>query len=380
MRLTPHQLNRSTLQRQLLLRREQLSVVEAFGRVLALQAQEPPSPYLALWNRIERFDPAELEAAFTNQDVVKATLMRITQHAVLAVEYPLLHEAMQGTLCGSRLNDRRFRSTGLSIEQADALVPHVLDFLSEPRRNADVDQMVADHLGRDPDQYIWWALRTFGPIWRVPNGDRWSFGAYPEFIAANKEDAPSPSAGIGYLFRRYLEAFGPASRQDFGQFALLRQSEVKPEVDLLADELVRLEGPGGQVLYDVAGASIPEGDVTAPPRLLPMWDSVLFAYKDRTRIIPEEYRKSVIRSNGDSLPTLLVDGYVVGVWRPVEEGIEATAFHPLPDGAWDGLELEAERLVAFLADRPPTIYSRYSRWWSELPDGECRIIGTSSPG
>ncbi len=61
-----------------------------------------------------------------------------------------------------------------------------------------------------------------------------------------------------------------------------------------------------------------------------MWDHVLLAYADRSRVIPPDYRKLVTRSNGDVLPTLLVDGYVAGVWRPVEGGIEATAFHRHP--------------------------------------------------
>ena len=64
MRLTARQLNRATLGRQLLLRREPLDVVDAVRRVVALQAQEPASPYLALWNRIAAFDPADLDGAF----------------------------------------------------------------------------------------------------------------------------------------------------------------------------------------------------------------------------------------------------------------------------------------------------------------------------
>ena len=50
--LTARRLNRASLARQLLLRRERLDVIDAVRRVVALQAQEPASPYLALWNRI----------------------------------------------------------------------------------------------------------------------------------------------------------------------------------------------------------------------------------------------------------------------------------------------------------------------------------------
>lgn len=86
MKLTARQLNRATLARQLLLRREPLGVVDAVHRVVALQAQEAPSPYLALWNRIADFDPADLDAALASQALVKATLIRITLHVVDAAE------------------------------------------------------------------------------------------------------------------------------------------------------------------------------------------------------------------------------------------------------------------------------------------------------
>jgi Winged helix DNA-binding domain len=98
-----------------------------------------------------------------------------------------------------------------------------------------------------------------------------------------------------------------------------------------------------------------------------MWDSILLAYFDRSRIMPPDYRRLVTRSNGDVLPTLLVDGYVAGVWRPVEGGIEATAFRRLPEEAWEGLVAEARSLVAFLADREPQVYPRYEYWWRMLP-------------
>ena len=41
-------------------------------------------------------------------------------------------------------------------------------------------------------------------------------------------------------------------------------------------------------------------------------------------------------ATGDVLPTLLVDGYVAGVWRPVEDGMEPIAFHHLPDRRMGG--------------------------------------------
>ena len=94
----------------------------------------------------------------------------------------------------------------------------------------------------------------------------------------------------------------------------------------------------------------------------------------RSRIIPPDYRSLAIRSNGDVLPTILVDGYVAGVWRPVDDGIEVTAFHELAPDGWEGLRAEAASLSAFLRDRDPKIYSRYGRWWATLPRGNVRVL------
>src|SRR3954447_19511846 len=94
MTLTTPELNRATLARQLLLAREPLSVVNAVRRVVALQAQSPASPYLALWNRITDFDAADLDAAYADHSVVKASLMRITLHAVVADDYPAFQHAV----------------------------------------------------------------------------------------------------------------------------------------------------------------------------------------------------------------------------------------------------------------------------------------------
>ena len=377
MALTLGELNRATLARQLLLRRERLDVVDAVRRIVAIQAQEPASVYIALWNRLEPFDPAGLDAAFAGRALVKATLMRITLHAVDAREYPVFHDAMLPTLRASRLSDRRFTSTGLSVEDVDGLAPQVVAFASAPRTNADVEAMLAERIGAVPERGVWWALRSFAPLVHAPTGGPWSFGLRPSYLAAPPKPAPAARRPepLPTLIRRYLEGFGPASAEDFAQFALHKRGTVREALRAMAGTLITLEGPGGRELFDVPGAPLPAGDTPSPPRLMAMWDSTLLAYDDRSRILPAQYRPLVIRRNGDVLPTLLVDGFVAGVWRPVAEGIEARAFHPLPDDAWDGLAREARSLLALLAGRGPAPYGgRFGRWWPTLPPGESRLL------
>lgn len=374
MSLTVRQLNRATLARQLLLCREPVNVVEGVRRVAALQAQEAASPYLALWNRLADFEPSDLDAAFADGVVVKASLIRLTLHAVHADDYPAFHRAMLPSLRASRLHDRRYTDSPLSIADADALLPHLLEFLARPRTGAEVEDLLEDRLGERKPR-MWWALRMFAPLHHAPTGGPWSFGRSSSFVAAPTTGSPeSHDESVQRLILRYLAAFGPASVRDVGQFTILRKPVVLRALRGLAGKIEELEGPDGSTLFDVPEGPRPSEDTVAPPRLLPMWDSILLAYFDRSRVIPPDYRQVVIRRNGDVLPTLLVDGYVAGVWRPVEGGIEATAFHRLDDEAWEGLGAEAVALVAFLAGREPVVYGRYARWWSTLPRNEVRLL------
>lgn len=374
MALTAGQLNRATLQRQLLLQRHHLPVVDAVRKIVAIQAQEAASPYVALWNRVSGFDPSELDRAFADGVVVKASLMRITLHAVHRDEYTTFHEGVLSTLRASRLNDRRFDETGMGIEEADALIEHLVAYGSEPRTKAEIETMLGERLGIEPHGRLWKALRTYAPMIHAPVDAPWSFGRTQVFRTAPTEpERMSREDSLRALVERYLEGFGPATRHDFGRFTLLAQSTVKPVLDRM-DHLERLVGPDGEDLLDVPGGRIPDDDVPAPPRLMAMWDSVLLAHADRTRVMSDEYRKLVIRSNGDVLPTLLVDGRVAGVWRHVDGRIEATAFHELGADEWEGLEAESVALLSLLEGRDRSVYGRYRRWWEKLPAGETRLL------
>ncbi len=377
-RVTARQLNRATLDRQLLLRREPLGVVDAVGRLVGLQAQEPASPYLALWNRLAGFDPAELDRAFSDRAVVKASLLRLTLHAVVAQDWPVFHNAMVGSLRASRVGDDRYTSTGLTPADADTFLPRLVEFAADPRTAAEIEELVTTLRG-DGHGRLWWALRRFAPLNHAPTGGPWSFARPAAFVAASAPLGPeSVEESTQRLVLRYLAAFGPASVADFAQFTMLRRPVALRALRALrapGERVVELDGPDGATLFDISGASIPTADTEAPPRLLPMWDSTLLAYADRSRVIPAEYRPLVIRRNGDVLPTLLVDGHVAGVWRPVEGGIEATAFQPLDQPTWQGLAEEAGALVALLVDRDPAVYRRYFHWWAKgFPGTEVRVL------
>ena len=77
---------------------------------------------------------------------------------------------------------------------------------------------------------------------------------------------------------------------------------------------------------------------------------MLLAFADRTRVLPEQYRKTVIRVNGDVAQTFLVDGFVAGIWRVENGRVVVEPFETLSRPVQRELDDEAGRLEAFLAD------------------------------
>ncbi|HEY2887488.1 MAG TPA: crosslink repair DNA glycosylase YcaQ family protein, partial [Candidatus Limnocylindrales bacterium] len=208
------------------------------------------------------------------------------------------------------------------------------------------------------------------PFIMAPGDDRWSFGRRPRFVAAPAWLAAplaTTEAGLRHLVRRYLRGFGPAGIDDVHQMTRIRTSEIRAAVDSLVTELTTFRDERGRQLYDLPGAPIPDGDTKAPVRFLPMWDSVLLAYQDRARVIPEPYRRVVIRTNGDFLSTFMVDGHVAGLWRAdVVDGhskVTPLPFEPLTASAAAEVADEAARLERFLDPREAAVYARYATIW-----------------
>lgn len=373
MQLTATQLNRATLDRQSLLERRDRDVVAAVRSAVAVQAQSPASPYIGLWNRVAGFAAADLDAAFTSYELVRGNPVRMTLHAVAAAEYRPFREATEPSLYAAKLGSR-IAASGIDAAAAAALSGELLDFAAEVRTARECESWLAERLGAETAKAAWPGIRQYAPLLRVPLGGPWTFNEKVAYLAAPDRpvlgDEDAAEAALQGLVLRYLSGFGPASAADVAQFAMVQRGRVKRAVKALGDRLRAYEGPNGEALVDLADAALPDPETPAPPRLMAMWDNVFLAYSDRARTVPAEIRTDVIRSNGDVLPMILVDGRAAGVWRATEAGIEATAFRPLTEGDWGGLAAEAEALAAFLADRDPEVYRRYHHWWPRLPAGE----------
>jgi hypothetical protein len=366
------QLNRAALARQRLLERSDEPLIDAVATIAGLQAQEPASPYIGLWSRLAGFDASALDAAFLERRMIKGTFVRATLHAVSRRDYLDVFPAVLPML---RRLTRRERGGGPGEDVLERLAAAALTFADRPRSNVDLRAHVAEFAdGLEPDDALWW-VRRHVPFVHVPSDVPWSFGRRPSLIAAGSwldGDAFAEEAqALEHLVRRYLGGFGPAAAADIAAWSGLPVARFRPAIAAIDErgELRRFSDDRGRELLDLDGAPLPDGDVPAPVRFLPMWDSLLLAWADRTRVISDAHRRVVVGSNGDTLPTFLVDGRVAGLWWAEPAGDQGSGtprivlepFGRLTAADRRALESEGERLAAFVAPHEPGVFGRYRR-------------------
>jgi hypothetical protein len=197
-----------------------------------------------------------------------------------------------------------------------------------------------------------WRARTLAPLLHLPPSGTWGFHGKPQLLEMTRwldAELPSREDGATRLVQSYLAAFGPATQQDLLRFAGVRAGDLRSGLEAL--DLRTFNDERGRLLLDLHRAPLPDGDTPAPVRFLPKWDSALLAYAppERTRILPEELRTTVIRKNGDVLPTVLVDGFVSATWNvDRKRGLEIEPLRPLTRTERAEIDEEGARLVEFV--------------------------------
>jgi hypothetical protein len=350
MHLTRRILNRTLLQRQMLLARQEVSPLAAIEHLVGLQAQQARPPFIGLWSRLVGFQAQDLRALIRNQAVVRASLMRCTLHLMSRADFIAFRQVLQPALTGALRSALGPWSAG---EELETLLAEGRRILSErPRSFAEVRGLLGERFPDADAHSMGLALRVFLPLAIIPREHEWGYRADSQFALADEWlgeplwSAPDPSA----LVLRYLAAFGPASVQDMSAWSGL--SGLRAKVEALRPRLTVHRDEENRELFDLPDVLVASEDTPAPARLVADFDNLILSHADRRRVISDEHRKVVITKNGMVLPTILVDGFVAGTWSVARVKDTVTValspFTALDRPVLDELEAEAESLAAAL--------------------------------
>ena len=204
--LTHRELYRATLARQLLLERKKLSPLAVIERVVGMQAQWAPAPYVGIWTRAEGFRRELLERALRRGDVLRPTAMRGTLHLVTKRDYPMFWHAFKE----------------LHVGYGPAGLERGLTLLDEARARAPLTQKEAYAWIGDPNpKHVFRAIKRRGHLLHHPETALWKPTASLLFHAADPPAELEYEAALTQLVHRYLRAFGPATRKDINAWSLL---------------------------------------------------------------------------------------------------------------------------------------------------------------
>jgi DNA glycosylase AlkZ-like len=334
-RTTPAALNRALLARQGLLDRLDVPLVEAVEAVGALQAQAWSAPPVALWSRVDGFEPAALHKALEKGDLVTGTLLRATLHLVSAREHPAY-----AAVAEEERGPHWRRTEDEPGDEVQELLTKLRAYArTTPRSADDIGAYVEDWVAEHPKalskaevkrqrELNWRPFQRWSSFVRVPQDGAWGAKAPGLLLAAPRpRGAAKGDKALDEVVRRHLRAFGPAGADDVAGWIGWRTPPVRAALERLAPDLACFEDEKGRALYDLPDAPRPDPETPAPPRLLAAFDSVLLAYaaKRRTRILPDAHRDAVYeRRNLQIRPSYLVDGLVAGTWSIAVKRREAT--------------------------------------------------------
>jgi hypothetical protein len=359
--LNLHELNRATLARQMLLERENLPIPAAIERLVGLQAQQALPPYVGLWTRLQNFSRESLATMIENRTVVKATLIRGTLHLFTATDYLRFRTTLQPLLTGAGYAIAKSRGADFDL---DELLAAARQYIGEkPRTFAAISERLAELMPEQDVGAMRYTVRTQIPMVQVPIPDGWSYSNKPEFTLAESwlGQSISPEDKLPELAKRYLAAFGPASVTDMQTWLGMPKlkdlfEKLKPELQIYRDE-------GKRELFDLPDSVLPDSDTPAPVRFLPEFDNLLLSHSNRTRVIAKEHHSKVYLPGLRVAATILIDGFVSGVWK-VEKSKNAATLAIEPFGKLTkkdrtALIEEGESLVRFIEAKAKSFEVRF---------------------
>ena len=354
--LTVEQVRRLRARQQMLCGdRRSRSAAETVSALFALQAQEWPSAQLAIHARCPAISQADvIQAREVERAFILTWTLRGTLHLVAAEDL-----RWQLALCGPgaiRGTGSRYKQLGLTEDAREKGLEAIEAILS--REGALIRSQLAQALearsipvaGQAIHHLVRYAalrgLVCFGP---EIDGDL-SYVLLDEWLP---EQAPQPDDPLLALARRYLAAYGPASRADFKRWSGLATAQVKAAWKAIDSECAAVTLPDGEALMlkEQLGALETATDETTV-RLLPRYDNTLLGYESRAFMVADAYAKRVHPGGGLLRACVLIDGEARANWKLEKRRrsvrISVSPFKRLSAAEKALLEAEVESLGEFL--------------------------------
>ena len=263
------------------------------------------------------------KALWTDRSLVKTWLMRGTLHLTRAEDLPLYTAAMSRRWI--RINNSWLKFWNVTESEIWQLVDTMGAALNgTPMTREELIAIVGKGKPNDLNEALrsgWGGMLKpaarngslcFGPS----RGQSVTFVSPRRWLPAWRD--VDPETAIVEAARRYLRAYGPASKEDFARWWGAWPGVGKAAWSGLADELVEVS-IDGQKLQTLGGDidAIQKARIEQPVQLLPLFDPYLLGYSNRDHLFDKVHAPKVSRTAGWISAVVLVNGRVEGTWSHV---------------------------------------------------------------
>lgn len=319
----------------------------------ALQGQAYGQAVWAIGLRTRGATLGDVERAFAERRIVLTWPLRGTLHVIPAEDARwMLTVSAPRTLHAARSRQEQLGLDDTTIDRCAALVHDALAGDKRLTRSAVMTLLEEAGVSTAGQRgyHILWRLAHSGLICLGPLEGRQQTIVLLDEWAPAARDLPRAEA-LGELARRYFTSHGPATLPDFARWAGLTTTDARAGLHSAAPALV-VQTYGGADYWMGGGSAQPSPPSAPHVCLLPGFDEYVLGYKDRTAVLALEHAARIVPgNNGVFLPTIVVDGQVVGAWTHTRgrTGLRL-ALHPFTPltAPRESLDAAAQRYGDFL--------------------------------
>ena len=340
--------------------------VEIVTRTGGIQAQVMSAAELALFTRVEGLSPQDIRSAlWQDRSLIKTWAMRGTLHLLSASELPLYVAARDwhSTSAWSNYFAEFDLTTPAQQESFLSAVPHVLE--QGPMTRQQLADAVAKHTGIAQVRNLiaegnWGSpLKPSayrGDLCFGPNQGQNVTFVNPKTWVGSWQPI-EPELALKQFVRLYLQAYGPATPEDFARWWGGKITQAKKLFKSMKDELAEVEVEGWQA-FALRSTLEPLQSLAAAETIhfLPLFDAYTLGLgRGIEPLLSQAYKNLVFRPQGWISAVVLLNGSIQGVWqhtvRRLQTVVKVRLFSPPTAPIRKGIEAEAERLGDFFKNK-----------------------------
>ncbi len=284
----------------------------------AMQAQDYNMCKWAVGVRLPESTEKQVQKALDEGAILRTHVMRPTWHLVVADDIRWMVE-----LTAARIFTQvqsRDKMMGLN----EKIFDHSNRVLHEALKNGkhltkDELSVCWEDAGIDTSEYRMYHLLMRAELEALicsgaMKGKKQTYALIEE--RAPKAKTYDRETSLGMLAKRYFASHGPATVQDFVWWSNLSMADGKKGIEMLGNGFTALDFDGQRYFML---KTLKEMDANNRVHLLPAFDEMIIAYRDRSAVIADEHNGKAISSNGIFRPTIMKNGEAIGLWKKIRK-------------------------------------------------------------